>query len=68
MIEWALNIRNLNLASVKELENGSYFVRVTIESKIRTLPPVIGYFMIFLPENEFKIRKDSPYFRAGTRK
>ncbi len=68
MIEWALNIRNLNLASVKELEKGSYFVRVTIESKIRTLPPVIGYFMIFLPENEFKIRKDSPYFRAGTRK
>jgi hypothetical protein len=66
MIGWALIINDLKLANVRELEQGSYFVRVSVESKIRKLPPVIGYFMIFLPENEFKIRKDSPHFTAGT--
>lgn len=68
MIQWALLINDVKLANVKELEQGTYFVRVTVESKIRKLPPVIGYFMIFLPENEFKIEKDSPFFPAGTRK
>jgi len=68
MIQWATLINDVKLANVRELEQGIYFVRVTIESKIRKLPPVIGYFMIFLPENEFKIQKDSPFFSAGTRK
>ncbi len=65
MLQWALNFRNLKLANVRDLEPGTYFVRVAVESKIRKLPPVIGYFMIFLPENEFKIKKDSPYFTIG---
>jgi len=68
MIQWALLINDVKLANVRELEQGTYFVRVTIESKIRKLPPVIGYFMIFLPENEFKIEKDSPFFPAGMHK
>jgi hypothetical protein len=64
MVKWALNIDDLKLANTQELEPGEYFVRVTAESKIRKLPPVIGYFMIFLPENEFKIKKDSPFFNV----
>jgi hypothetical protein len=68
MIEWALSINDLRLANIRDMEQGVYFVRVTVESKIRKLPPVIGYFMIFLPENEFTIRKDSSYFPAGMRK
>jgi len=47
---------------MREIEPGQYFVRVTIESKIRKLPPVIGYLLIFLSENEFKIVKDSGFF------
>jgi len=66
MLKWALSFENLKLINVHDLEPGTYFVRVTVESKIRKLPPVIGYFMVFLPENEFKIRKDSPYFTLGT--
>ncbi len=65
MIKWALSIDNLRLADKKELEPGVYYVRVTVESKIRKLPPVIGYFMIFLPENEFRIKKNSPSFTIG---
>jgi len=60
MVKWALSIDDLKLANTHDLEPGEYFVRVTAESKIRKLPPVIGYFMIFLPENEFKVKKDSP--------
>jgi hypothetical protein len=65
MIQWALSINDLRLANMRELEPGAYFVRVTVESKIRKLPPVIGYFMIFLPENDFKIKKDSPLISVG---
>lgn len=65
MMKWALRIDQLKLTNIKELEQGTYFVRVVAESKIRKLPPVIGYFLIFLPENEFKITKDSPYFSIG---
>jgi hypothetical protein len=65
MIQWALNINDLTFANTKELEPAVYFVRTTVESKIRKLPPVVGYFMIFLPENEFKLSKDSPPFSVG---
>jgi hypothetical protein len=68
MLKWALSVDNMKLADTRELEPGKYFVRVTIESKIRKLPPVIGYFMIFLPENEFKIKKDSPFINIGVAK
>jgi hypothetical protein len=65
MIQWALSISNLKLANIRDIEPGIYFVRVSAESKIRKLPPVIGYFMIFLPENEFKITKDSSFITIG---
>jgi hypothetical protein len=65
MLQWSLGISNLKLANVRDLEPGVYFVRATIESRIRKLPPVIGYFIIFLPENEFRIKKDSPFITIG---
>ncbi|MDI6890670.1 MAG: DUF4390 domain-containing protein [Thermodesulfovibrionales bacterium] len=65
MTKWALSINELKLTNIRELEPGIHFVRVTVESKIRKLPPVIGYFIIFLSENEFKISKDSLYFSIG---
>jgi hypothetical protein len=68
MSKWALTISDLKLANLRELEPGVYFVRVTVESKIRKLPPVIGYFMIFSPETEFKLVKDSFTFSAGSSK
>jgi hypothetical protein len=68
MLQSALSIGNLKLANVRDLEPGVYFVRATIESRIRKLPPVIGYFIIFLPENEFRIKKDSPFITLGPAK
>jgi hypothetical protein len=62
MLAWVLSFRDVKLADTGELEPGQYFVRVTVESRIRKLPPVIGYFIIFLSEDEFKIHKDSNVF------
>lgn len=68
MIRWALSIENERLTNISALVPGTYYVRFTVESKIRQLPPVIGYFMIFVKENEFTIRKDSPQFTTGSAK
>jgi Domain of unknown function (DUF4390) len=65
MLGWALSFKDVKLNETRELEPGQYFVRVTVESRIRKLPPVIGYFIIFLSEDEFKIHKDSDVFTVG---
>jgi hypothetical protein len=62
MISWALSVRDMKLTNIREMDPGEYFVRVTIESKIRKLPPVIGYLFIFLSENEFRLVKNSGVF------
>lgn len=62
MVDWALSVKDMKLTNIREIESGQYFVRITVESKIRKLPPVIGYLFIFLSENEFKIVKDSDFF------
>jgi hypothetical protein len=67
MMQWALNISDVKLVNMRELEPGAYYVKVTVESRIRKLPPVIGYFMIFLPENEFKISKNSSPIYVGNK-
>jgi hypothetical protein len=67
MLAWTLDFGDLRLANTRELEKGRYFVRVTVESKIRKLPPVIGQFMFFVSENEFKIKKDSLTFAVEGR-
>jgi hypothetical protein len=62
MLAWVVSFRDLKLANVRELDSGQYFVRITVESKIRKLPPVIGYLFIFVSENEFRAVKDSGLF------
>ncbi len=62
MISGALSVRDMKLTNIREIDPGEYFIRVTIESRIRKLPPVIGYFLIFLSENEFRIVRDSAVF------
>ena len=68
MISWTVSVKDMKLTNIREIEAGQYFVKITVESKIRKLPPVIGYLFIFLPENEFKVVKDSGFFAIeGTR-
>lgn len=62
MTDWTLSVRDLKLSSTKELEPGQYYVKITAESKIRKLPPVIKGIFIFLPENEFRLQHISGIF------
>jgi hypothetical protein len=68
MMLWAMHVNSVSLAHLKELEPGVYFIRTTVESKARKLPPVLGYFIIFLSENEFRITKESAFFSLGNGK
>ncbi len=67
MLRWALDIRDLKVVNIKELEDSEYFIRITVESRLRKLPPVIGYLLFFVPEREFRIIKDSPKFLVRNR-
>jgi hypothetical protein len=62
MLAWTISVKDLKLTNTRELEPGQYFVRITAESKVRNLPPMIRQFFVFISENEFKIRKDSGIF------
>ncbi|MDI6743799.1 MAG: DUF4390 domain-containing protein [Thermodesulfovibrionales bacterium] len=65
LLKWTLNIKDLKLTNTRELEPDSYFVRITVESRLRKLPPFISYLFFFVPEKEFKKVKDSPKFSVG---
>jgi hypothetical protein len=58
-------IIELKLTNIRELDPGEYFVKITVDSKIRKLPPVIGYILFFVSENEFSISKDSQRFQIN---
>lgn len=62
MVSWAFNISDYKLTNIKDIEEGKYFVKVTVESNIKKLPPLLGYFLFFLSENEFSISKNSHKF------
>ncbi len=68
LLKWSLNIRDLKLTNTRELEPDNYFVRITVESRLRKLPPVISYLFFFVPEKEFTKVKDSSRFSVGQEK
>lgn len=59
MKTWAFTVNEINLANIKELETGNYYIRVVAESKSRELPRVIGLLMFFIPEVEMSLAKES---------
>jgi len=68
MLDWTLTIKDLKLINIKELQPSNYYVKVTVESRLRQLPPVIGYLLFFVPEKDFKLSKDSLPLGTGTEK
>lgn len=62
LLNWALNIEEVKLASVAEIQPGDYFVKVKAEGRIRKLPPVVGYLFFFVKEKDFKITGKSDIF------
>lgn len=68
MLNWTLNLKDLKLINTRELQPSDYFVKVTVISRLRSLPPVIGYLLFFVPEKEFKVLKDSAVLTVGSGK
>jgi hypothetical protein len=68
MLDWALTVKDLKLIRTKELQLSDYYVKVSVESRIRELPPVIGYLLFFVPEKDFRLSKNSPLLSTGTEK
>jgi len=62
MVSWALSLKDFKFTNVKELDPGTYYVRVSAESRVRKLPPVIKYLLFFIPETEFKVWRYSQTF------
>ncbi|MDX9714001.1 MAG: DUF4390 domain-containing protein [Dissulfurispiraceae bacterium] len=61
MTTWAFSLNGLKLMNTKEIEPAQYFVKVTVESKIRKLPSLLKA-IILIPENEFSITMNSGSF------
>jgi len=68
MLDWTLTIKDLKLINIKELQPSDYYVKVTVESRLRQLPPVIGYLLFFVPEKDFERSKISSPLSTGTEK
>jgi len=52
----------VNLANIRELDPGKYYVRVVVESKSTGAQPVMGFLMHFIPEVEMRLVKESKSF------
>jgi hypothetical protein len=62
LIRWALSVKDFHLTKTSELEPSKYFIRVTVESRLRRLPPVISSLFFFVREKEFRLDMDSSLF------
>jgi hypothetical protein len=65
MIAWGANVEELTLANISMEEDGDYFVKVSAEARMLTMPAVVGYILFFLPTKEFGVSKDSTLFGPG---
>jgi hypothetical protein len=65
LLEWALTVKDVTLASVTDVEPGKYFVKVRAEGRIRKLPPVVGYLFFFVKEKDFKLKTKSAPFTVS---
>lgn len=62
MRDWIFSVSNVNLANIRELEPGSYYIRTVVESRSLEQLPLIGFLMHFIPEVEMSLAKESPPF------
>jgi hypothetical protein len=67
LLPHALKIENIQAFTIEGLPVGQYYVRVTVESRIRKLAPIVGYLLFFVPEKEFTVWKNSAAFEVVKR-
>ncbi|UCD34938.1 MAG: DUF4390 domain-containing protein [Nitrospiraceae bacterium] len=60
--DWIFTVRDVNLAHVKELDPGTYYIRIVLESKSLEQLPLIGFLMHVIPEVEMSLARESEPF------
>jgi len=65
MIAWTMSVPEVKLTNIRGLEPGTYFIKVTVESPLKKLPPVVGYILIFVKEKEFVVSRSSQTFQLN---
>jgi hypothetical protein len=60
--DWLFSISAVNLANIRELEPGDYYIRTVVESRSIEHIPLIGLLMLFIPEVEMSMAKESSHF------
>jgi hypothetical protein len=68
MKDWILSEDSISIANIKELEPGSYYIRIVVESRSREKIPLIGLLMYLVPEVEMSLAKKSQVFVIGSTK
>ncbi len=67
LINNSLTLNNVKLSGLNGLTRGRYFIRVTAESKLRNLPPLLGQMFFFIRDKEFSVQEDSAIFNLGSK-
>ncbi|MDA8387618.1 MAG: DUF4390 domain-containing protein [Nitrospiraceae bacterium] len=65
LIHNALILKNIKLSNLGKLIKGRYYVRVTAESSLRSLPPLLGQMFFFIRNEEFSVQANSPAVNLG---
>jgi len=60
--DWLFSISAVNLANIRELDPGDYYIRTVVESKSIEHLPLIGLLMLFIPEVEMSMATESSHF------
>ncbi|MGW8273211.1 MAG: DUF4390 domain-containing protein [Thermodesulfovibrionales bacterium] len=61
----ALAIESVQISIAPDVDPGDYYVKVTVESKILKMSPIVSNLLFFIPEREFKVSNRSAVFRLG---
>ena len=61
-LKWLTTLNNVRLVRIGNLQQGRYYVRVSIESRRIKLPALFKVILFFVPEVEFSIHRNSPMF------
>ncbi len=63
---WIFSVHGINLAHIKELDPGRYYIRAIVESKSLKQLPLTGFLMHFIPEVEMSLARESGPFLVET--
>ena len=65
LISNALILKDIKLSHLEGLTYGRYYVRVTAQSRLMSLPPLLGQMFFFIRSKEFSVQADSATVYLG---